>query len=240
MCMQLSAKVSPHDLEEFFQKVGQVCDVKMISDRNSRRSKGIAYVEFYDENSVLPALSLTGQKLFGVPIIVQPTMAEKNRLAAQAQNLKKAEGPRKLYVGSLHYSINESILKTIFEPFGAVDKIQLMRDENGLSKGYAFVEFSDSECAERAFSNMNGVELAGRPLKINNVTERDTTAMEYLDGEDTDIGVGMTPAARAQLMAKLSDGHNAGLAVPQVAGVAAGIPTASPCIMLSNMFDPMR
>jgi RNA-binding protein 39 len=54
MCMQLSAKVSPHDLEEFFQKVGQVCDVKMISDRNSRRSKGIAYVEFYDENSVLP------------------------------------------------------------------------------------------------------------------------------------------------------------------------------------------
>ena len=87
---------------------------------------------------------------------------------------------------------------------------------------------------------MNGVELAGRPLKINNVTERDTTAMEYLDGEDTDIGVGMTPAARAQLMAKLSDGHNAGLAVPQVAGVAAGLPTASPCIMLSNMFDPMR
>ena len=52
--MQLSAKASPHDLEEFFQKVGQVCDVKMISDRNSRRSKGIAYVEFYDENSVLP------------------------------------------------------------------------------------------------------------------------------------------------------------------------------------------
>lgn len=83
---------------------------------------------------------------------------------------------------------------------------------------------------------MNGVELAGRPLKINNVTERDTTAMEYLDGEDTDIGVGMTPAARAQLMAKLSDGHNAGLAVPQMAST----PTPSCCILLSNMFDPMR
>ena len=62
------------------------------------------------------------------------------RLAAQAQNLKKAEGPKKLYVGSLHYSINEGILKTIFEPFGSVEKIQIMRDENGLSKGYAFVE----------------------------------------------------------------------------------------------------
>ena len=52
MCMQLSARVGPKELEEFFQQVGQVCDVKMISDRNSRRSKGIAYVEFHDEKSV--------------------------------------------------------------------------------------------------------------------------------------------------------------------------------------------
>ena len=84
---------------------------------------------------------------------------------------------------------------------------------------------------------MNGVELAGRPLKINNVTERDTTAMESLDGEDTDMGVGMTPAARAQLMAKLSDGHNAGLAVPQMSST---VPSTSSCFMLTNMFDPMR
>lgn len=114
------------------------------------------------------ALSLSGQKLFGVPIIVQPTMAEKNRsvlhaccctcveivrlptalhrLAAQAQNLKKAEGPKKLYVGSLHYNINEAMLKAIFEPFGAVEKIQIMKDETGLSKGYGFVEVSLSLC----------------------------------------------------------------------------------------------
>ena len=59
--------------------------------------------------------------------------------------MKKAEGPKKLYVGSLHYSINEAILKTIFEPFGSVEKIQIMRDESGLSKGYAFVEVSVDE-----------------------------------------------------------------------------------------------
>jgi len=54
MCMQLSARVGPKELEEFFQKVGQVKEVKMIADKNSRRSKGIAYVEFHDEKSVLP------------------------------------------------------------------------------------------------------------------------------------------------------------------------------------------
>lgn len=79
MCMQLAAKVGPKELEEFFQQVGQVKEVKMIADKNSRRSKGIAYIEFHDESSVTPALQLTGHKLFGVPIIVQPTMAEKNR-----------------------------------------------------------------------------------------------------------------------------------------------------------------
>ncbi len=79
MCMQLAALVGPKELQEFFQKVGQVKEVKMIADKNSRRSKGIAYVEFHDEGTVKPALELSGTKLFGVPIIVQVTMAEKNR-----------------------------------------------------------------------------------------------------------------------------------------------------------------
>jgi len=51
------------------------------------------------------------------------------RLAAQAQNLKKAEGPKKLYVGSLHYNISEQMLKPIFEAFGQV---------------HVFLKFSDT------------------------------------------------------------------------------------------------
>ena len=90
------------------------------------------------------ALSLTGQKLFGIPIIVQMTMAEKNRLAAQAQNLMKKEGPKKLYIGSLHYNITENIIKSIFEPFGHIEKLQIMRDEAGLSKGFGFIEVTES------------------------------------------------------------------------------------------------
>ena len=49
----------------------KVRDVRMISDRNSRRSKGIAYIEFLEANSVPLAIGLTGQRLLGVPIIVQ-------------------------------------------------------------------------------------------------------------------------------------------------------------------------
>lgn len=52
----------------------------------------------------------------------------------------KKEGPRNLYVGSLHYNITEPMLKKIFEPFGYVEKMTIQRDENGLSKGYGFIE----------------------------------------------------------------------------------------------------
>lgn len=65
-----------------------------------------------------------------------------NRVAAAAQNLKKAEGPRKLYVGSLHYNINEIMLKAVFAPFGQVININIQRESNGTSKGYGFIEVS--------------------------------------------------------------------------------------------------
>ena len=51
----------------------QVRDVRIISDRNSRRCKGIAYIEFFEEDSVPPALKLSGTKIMGIPIQVQHT-----------------------------------------------------------------------------------------------------------------------------------------------------------------------
>lgn len=58
----------------------------------------------------------------------------------------KKEGPRNLYVGSLHYNITEPMLKKIFEPFGFVEKLIIQRDENGLSKGYGFIEVCVCVC----------------------------------------------------------------------------------------------
>jgi RNA-binding protein 23/39 len=102
-----------------------VHDVRLILDNKSHRSKGIAYVEFREVESVPLALGLSGQRLLGVPIIVQPSHAERNRIAsaAAAAALKSntaAGGPMRLYVGSLHYNITEDMIRGIFEPFGKV------------------------------------------------------------------------------------------------------------------------
>ena len=120
--MQLSARIRPRDLEEFFSSVGEVKDVRLITDNKTRRSKGIAYIEYKDVESVPLAQGLTGQKLLGVPIIVQASQAEKNRQPLTTNIISKGQqtGPMRLYVGSLHFNITEDMLKGIFEPFGKV------------------------------------------------------------------------------------------------------------------------
>ncbi|XP_024204417.1 probable RNA-binding protein 23 isoform X4 [Pan troglodytes] len=226
-CMQLAARIRPRDLEDFFSAVGKVRDVRIISDRNSRRSKGIAYVEFCEIQSVPLAIGLTGQRLLGVPIIVQASQAEKNRLAAMANNLQKGNGgPMRLYVGSLHFNITEDMLRGIFEPFGKIDNIVLMKDsDTGHSKGYGFITFSDSECARRALEQLNGFELAGRPMRVGHVTERldGGTDITFPDGDqELDLG---SAGGRFQLMAKLAEG--AGIQLPSTATAAAAAAAAA-------------
>ena len=88
---------------------------------------------------------MSGQKLLGVPIIVQHTQAEKNRMGNSMPNMmpKGMTGPMRLYVGSLHFNITEDMLRSIFEPFGKIDNIQLIMDpETGRSKGYGFIAVS--------------------------------------------------------------------------------------------------
>ena len=103
----------------------------------------VGYVEFKDESSVQPAIQLTGQKLLGIPIIAQLTEAEQNRQArsqeASASNPSSVPFHR-LYVGNIHFSITETDLQNVFEPFGELEFVQLQKEEGGRSKGYGFVQ----------------------------------------------------------------------------------------------------
>ncbi|XP_069817721.1 probable RNA-binding protein 23 isoform X3 [Dendropsophus ebraccatus] len=242
-CMQLAARIRPRDLEDFFSAVGKVRDVRIISDRNSRRSKGIAYVEFVDIQSVPLAIGLTGQRLLGVPIIVQASQAEKNRLAAMANNLQRGNsGPMRLYVGSLHFNITEDMLRGIFEPFGKIENIQLMREpESGRSKGYGFITFIDAECARRALEQLNGFELAGRPMKVGHVTDKadGSTDVSFLDNDDLErSGIDLGATGRLQLMAKLAEGT--GLQMPLAAQAALQLNGAIPLTALNPALSALN
>ncbi|KRZ80330.1 RNA-binding protein 39 [Trichinella papuae] len=219
-CMQLARSIRPRDLEEFFSEVAKVRDVRIITDSKTRRSKGIAYVEFWDLDSVPLALSLHGKRLLGAPIVVQPTQSEKNRMASAmlATAFTQNRGPMKLYVGSLHFNITEEMLRGIFEPFGKIESIQLLKDpETSRSRGYGFITFYNSEDAKRAMEQLNGFELAGRPMKVGHVTEHQNSLFQpSLDSDELDrSGIDLGTTGRLQLMAKLAEGT--GMELPQVA-----------------------
>ncbi|KAJ9133538.1 RNA-binding protein rsd1 [Pleurostoma richardsiae] len=166
--LQLAARLRTRELKEFFEKVGPVTEAQIVKDRVSNRSKGVGYVEFKNEDSVTAALQLTGQKLLGIPVIVQLTEAEKNR---QVRNSEGGGHPNsipfhRLYVGNIHFSITEQDLQNVFEPFGELEFVQLQKDENGRSRGYGFVQFRDAGQAREALEKMNGFDLAGRPIRV--------------------------------------------------------------------------
>lgn len=127
----------------------------------------------------------------------------------------------RLYVGSLHFHITEEMLRSIFEPFGKVGKIELIREpETQRSKGYGFVTFEDTEDAKRAIEQLNGFELAGRPMKVNHANERnvDIAAAVSAASLETDYidrhGIDLKASNRMHLMAKLAEGT--GMQVPQM------------------------
>ncbi|KAL9095006.1 MAG: hypothetical protein Q9165_002608 [Trypethelium subeluteriae] len=167
---QLAARLRSRELRAFFEKVGTVIDAQIVKDRVSGRSKGVGYVEFKDEESVPKAIQLTGQQLLGIPIIAQLTEAEKNRQARTSTVSGNAHANgvpfHRLYVGNIHFSITESDLQNIFEPFGELEFVQLQKEDQGRSRGYGFVQFRDPAAAKEALEKMNGFDLAGRPIRV--------------------------------------------------------------------------
>lgn len=75
---------------------------------------------------------------------------------------------KNLYVGNLPHSTTEAELRNVFEPHGAVERVSIVTDkETGRSRGFAFVEMTNPGEADKAIAALDGSELGGRALKIN-------------------------------------------------------------------------
>ncbi|PAV80654.1 hypothetical protein WR25_22874 [Diploscapter pachys] len=250
--MQMARSTRPRDLEDFFSSVGAVRDVRIITDSRTGRSKGIAYIEFWNEDSVNLAIALQGQRLLGAPLVIQRTCAERNRAANAAATVgmnlgfgpAPSKGPCKVKVENLHPKITDKMLSEVFNPFGRLEKCEVDTDRNGDGKGTALVVFRSAEDATKAVEQLNGFDLAGKNIKLQIVDdERESKLKE--EPIDERQGVTMGQSGRQQLMAKLAQGVGQGSMemeeVQQPSVPESNIPAiATQCFMLSNMFDPTQ
>ena len=80
----------------------------------------------------------------------------------------------KIYVGNLHYGVDEEDLREIFAEYGEVNSVKLITDKfTGKSKGFAFVEMGTSDSAQSAIEALNDAELEGRNMRVNEARERE-------------------------------------------------------------------
>lgn len=231
-CMQLPPRVTMKDMEQFFaERAGRVRDVQIMSDRRRKGSAaGVAYVEFFELESVPRAIALSGQRLNGVPVIVQPTQAERNKLAAQQQRdiLVQPTGPTRVLVSELHPSLGETELRSIVEPFGTLEGVEIERDAAGVSLGLAHVGFRQAAFARKACEALNNISLAGKRLRV--VLEADAASLPASLPPSLKPGPAI-PAATAAAGAALPVPRTT--TPPPLASPAAPRPTR--CLVLRNM-----
>ena len=81
---------------------------------------------------------------------------------------------KKLYVGNLSYETTDSDLQGMFEEFGSVQSAQVIMDrESGRSKGFGFVEMGSDQEAQAAITALNGKDMDGRALTVNEAKPRE-------------------------------------------------------------------
>ncbi len=79
-----------------------------------------------------------------------------------------------IFVGNLSYQTTETELEAAFAAYGAVERVSIVRDrETGQPRGFAFVEMTDNAAAQNAINGLNGKQMNGRALNVNEARARE-------------------------------------------------------------------
>lgn len=92
---------------------------------------------------------------------------------------------KNIFVGNLSFNTSEDELRQMFESYGQVDRVSIMNDrETGRSRGFGFVEMANAEEGDKAIAALNGSQLGGRTLNVNEARPK----MERTGGGGRDRG----------------------------------------------------
>jgi len=145
---------------------------------------------------------------------------------------------KRIWVGSLDFSVTEEVLRETLKKFGEIENVKLHIDpETGKSKGFAFVQFKNFEDAKKAINSAAGILINGRPIKVGSESgmKKETPFLVELDDDDNGGNIS-NQQSRLSIMAKLD--RTGGITQPISLQPTTSVPISSPCILLTNMFDP--
>lgn len=90
---------------------------------------------------------------------------------------------KNIFVGNISFGTTEESLRSLFQSYGAVDRVNLVTDrDSGQPRGFAFIEMSVDAEGQRAINALNGQNLDGRSLNVNEARPKTTNGGGYRDG----------------------------------------------------------
>lgn len=184
----LPLAISEERLREDFSECGEVLNVRLLRDRNTKDSRGIAFISFTNQAALDEALKFNGDDYGGRSLLVE--LAKKDKASSRdssqgkgtGKGKGKSNGPGEKPVGctsvvvkGLAYVVIEADLKKLFAVCGdGPTNINLLTDrESGESRGVAFVDF-DSETAVDEAIKLDGSELKGRRFSMDYAIPRES------------------------------------------------------------------
>ncbi|KAF3442758.1 hypothetical protein FNV43_RR16675 [Rhamnella rubrinervis] len=177
-------------LAEVFGEAGSVVNVEVIYDRVTDRSRGFAFVTMGSIDEAKEAIRMfDGSQVGGRTVKVNfpevPRGGEKEVLGPKIRNSNRGfvDSPHKIYAGNLGWSLTSQGLGDAFADQPGLLSAKVVYERNsGRSRGFGFVSFETAEAAQSALNAMNGVEVEGRPLRLNSASERAPPASSSEEG----------------------------------------------------------
>ena len=82
---------------------------------------------------------------------------------------------KNIFVGNLSFGATEEKVRSLFEPFGAIDRVSIVTDrDTGQARGFGFVEMSNNAEGDKAIAALNGTDLDGRALNVNEARPKES------------------------------------------------------------------
>jgi len=169
----LDKSIDHKALYDTFSQFGPILSCKVELDRNNE-SKGYGYIQFQTQDSAEKAIAkVNNMMLNNKKVYVGPFVAKKERIQSEAK-----KDFTNIFIKNLSENVSDEELHKIFSEHGLLKSALVMRDEEGKSKGFAFVNYEKPEDAFRAVEEMNNKEVDGKPVFVGRAQKKAERELE--------------------------------------------------------------
>ena len=160
----LSYDATEDHLNDTFKHIGSIVDIRLVKSVNNK-SRGFGYIEFHTREEVMAALELDRVLVLGRPCYVSECK-EKSVGSKTEFKYKTTMESHKLFVNNLPYTTTETELREMFGKISAIKSLRMVTTKSGKFKGFAYVEYSDSESAKKAILELNDTLVGDRKMSV--------------------------------------------------------------------------